>query len=371
LGLRDNQIPGLPPDFLDLTLQRPEDSVGFETQHLFRSQYINLTTGVGHTSITGSIDSQQAFSPPLDFLNSTDHVSLDLSHTNAYAYSYLKPVQRLTLTLGVSGDFTDGNSPDVAGINQVNPKFGVSWEPVAGTTLRAAAFRSLKRTLINNQTIEPTQVADFNQFFDDLNGTKAWRCGAAIDQKFAHTLFGGVEISRRDLQSPSIVTDSDVTTVTRSDWQENLACAYFFWTPHPWLALRAEYQFEHLKRDPGDNPNIVFGRTLGIEKMDTQRLPLGVSVFLPSGWSAAVTTTYYNQHGVFDRLDGQNSLSGQDNFWLIDAGLSYRLPKRYGFISVGASNLFNEQFQFFDTDFNNPRVNSGRMVFGKVTLALP
>jgi hypothetical protein len=42
-----------------------------------------------------------------------------------------------------------------------------------GTTLRAAAFRVLKRTLITDQTLEPTQVAGFNQFFDDANLTEA------------------------------------------------------------------------------------------------------------------------------------------------------------------------------------------------------
>ena len=60
--------------------------------------------------------------------------------------------------------------------------------------MRAAAFRVLKRTLITDQTLEPTQVAGFNQFFDDLNGTEAWRYGGAIDQKFTDTIFGGVRV---------------------------------------------------------------------------------------------------------------------------------------------------------------------------------
>jgi hypothetical protein len=45
--------------------------------------------------------------------------------------------------------------------------------------------------MINNQTIEPTQVAGFNQFFVDAEGTDAWRYGIAMDQKFSKDLFAG------------------------------------------------------------------------------------------------------------------------------------------------------------------------------------
>ena len=83
--------------------------------------------------------------------------------------------------------------------NQFNPKFGLVWNPFPSTTVRAAVFRVLKRTLITDQTLEPTQVAGFNQFFDDINATKSWRYGVAIDQKFSLNVYGGVEFSKRDL----------------------------------------------------------------------------------------------------------------------------------------------------------------------------
>lgn len=84
-----------------------------------------------------------------------------------------------------------------------------------------------------------------------------------------------------------------------------------------------------------------------------------------------MTATYYNQDGEFERLLTEEFESGQDDFWTVDAGVSYRLPKRYGFITVGASNLLDEEFNYYDTDRNNPRIHSGRMFFGSVTLALP
>jgi outer membrane receptor protein involved in Fe transport len=58
-----------------------------------------------------------------------------------------------------------------------------------------------------------------------------------------------------------------------------------------------------------------------------------------------------------------------DNFWIVDTALGYRLPKRRGLVSVGVSNLFDESFNFVDTDPFNPRVYPERLVYGRVTLA--
>src|SRR5712691_3758187 len=154
---RDNQ---LAPPVTSLDIQRPEHAVGAEFQHLWRSQYVNLTSGVGFFDITGHVDTTVSFDipppfgpGPVDMLSTT---STDLRHTNVYAYSYIHLLKNVTFTLGLSGDFTDGASPDVSGIHQFNPKFGVTWNPWPDTTLRAAVFRVLKRTLITNQTLEPT-----------------------------------------------------------------------------------------------------------------------------------------------------------------------------------------------------------------------
>ena len=49
----------------------------------------------------------------------------------------------------------------------------------------------------------------------------------------------------------------------------------------------------------------------------------------------------------------------------------YRLPKRYGFVTVGATNLFDEKFNYFEVDVDNPHIQPGRVFFARVTLALP
>ena len=340
--------------------------ISAELQHLFRSPYINITSGVGHFNVSREQILQLNFPPPLDFLNFSDAADLDAKHTDVYLYSYINLLKTVTFTLGASGDFfkTDSTAASIS-TNQFNPKFGITWNVLPSTTLRAAAFRTFKRTLLTNQTLEPTQVAGFNQFFDDEESTKAWRYGVAVDQKFSSTLFGGVEVSRRDLKVPMPVTDltTGVTSVVRKSWNEDLVRPYLFWTPHPWVALSAEYQYERFKRVAD------FGH--GFKKETTHRVPLGFRLFHPSGLSFATKATYLNQDGLFQRKGGICCESANSDFWVVDAAISYRLPQRYGFLSVGATNLFDRRFQFQESDFNNSTIQPKRTVFARLTLALP
>jgi hypothetical protein len=149
-----------------------------------------------------------------------------------------------------------------------------------------------------------------------------------------------------------------------ADWDEYLGRTYLFWTPHAWLALSAEYIFERLKRDERF--------PAGVTEADTHRVPLRIHVFHPSGLSAFLTTTYFNQDGRFGGITAVDPIRhGSDNFWTVDAAINYRLPKRYGFVTVGATNLFDEKFKFFDLDLNNTSIQPVRTFFGRVTLALP
>ncbi len=360
--IRENKIPQN-PIFTFTDQKRPERSFSGEIQHLFRSRYFNLTSGVGYAQSDGKVDISAGtiFPPPFDVI-SFPSSSTDLKHTNLYAYSYINVLRNVTFTLGASGDFANGDSPEFKDKRQFNPKFGLTWNLFPSTTVRAAIFRVLKRKLITDQTLEPTQVAGFNQFFDDLNGTDAWRYGAAIDQKFTKDIFGGVEFSKRDLKSPFVTTDVSGNPIGRvQDMDEYLARTYLFWTPHPWLALRAEYMFERFKSQ---------GLTDQPEELNTHRVPLGISFFHPSGLSATVNATYLDQDGRFVLIN-QNVRSGSEDFWIVDAGVSYRLPKRYGFITVGATNLFDKNFKFFDRDVRNTTMQPDRAFFARITLALP
>jgi tetratricopeptide (TPR) repeat protein len=361
----DDKLTDFDPDFFDFSLRSKIDLDGYgaELQHLFRSHYISLAGGAGHFKVNGRMIDTVAFGgfpdPPLSFNRGREHANL-------YLYSYVHLPKNVTLTLGASGDLYDPKQTNAESKKQFNPKLGVTWNPFAGTTVRGAAFRTLKRTLVTNQTLEPTQVAGFNQLFDDADATEAWRYGVALDQKFSPNIYGGLEWSKRDTEVPftSFATGQE----DRSNWKDYLTRVYLFWTPHPWLAFSTEYHYERFKRSRKF--------TFNVREIQTHKVPLGINFFHPSGLSASLKPTYYNQDGKFgEGFFGLPFTPGRDDFWVVDAAISYRLPRRYGFITVGATNLFDKRFKYFNTDLGsesiNPRIIPDRVFFFRLTLALP
>jgi tetratricopeptide (TPR) repeat protein len=352
----ENEVRFQPLPFLSVKFKTNSDNYNGELQHLFRSEPFNLVSGAGYFHI----DQRQVdtFTPP--GIESPTNTQVD--HTNLYVYSqinYLKPV---SLTVGGSADFFRGGIIDR---DQFNPKLGLTWSLFPGTVIRGAIFRTFKRTLITNQTLEPTQVAGFNQFFDDVEGTESWRYGLAVDQKFTGNIYGGVEISERDLKVPfKDFTDPTAPVVRTVKWEERLGRAYLYWTPHPWLALNAEYQYEELKRDSSFTANTA-------EIVRTHRVPLGVSFFHPSGLIAKLKGTFIHQKGEFQPQGSPPGVSipGEDDFWTVDASIGYRLPGRYGILSLEARNLFDKSFRYQDTDPASPTIQPERMVLFKVTLS--
>jgi tetratricopeptide (TPR) repeat protein len=347
--------------FVDAKL--PQKAISVELQHLFRYRLFNLRSGLGFFDIDGKSRTTTGFvfPPPLDIVTTT--LDESVKHFNVYTYAIINPIDSVSVTAGASFDYLKGDRAVIPNgrKSQFNPKVGVAWTPFPGTSVRVAVSRVIKRTLITDQTLEPTQIAGFNQFFDDPNIAEAWRFGGGIDQKFTSDLFGGLEFSRRDVEFPLIDISGPSPATQKLKGRENLGRGYLFWTPHRWLAVRTAYDFERFENDP----------MVGPKKVDTHRVPLGMGFFHPSGWSATVTATYYNQHGRVFRLATGLPQSAKEDFWMVDAAINYRLPKRYGFLTLGATNVLDKKFKFFDPDLNNPSIRPGRMMFFRVTLALP
>jgi tetratricopeptide (TPR) repeat protein len=365
---RNSQDTDRPENILNsVTLDFPQqDALSFELQHLFRSKWVDTVAGAGYFYVNAKEKDTIALNiPGLPSPFNEIYTSHDITtkHTNAYIYSYLKAMKGLTFTLGGSVDILDTEDPSSESRNQFNPKIGVVWNPLPNTTVRAAVFRMLKRTLITDQTLEPTQVAGFNQFFDDINATRGWNYGVAVDQKFTSNLFAGVELSMRDLSIPRRtlnVTTFQEEKIT-ADANEYLARTYLFWTPHPWLALSGEYQYERFTKDG----QVAFF----FREVTTHRVPLGIRFFHPSGISFLVRGTYINQHGRFIRQGAPEFEDGQSDFFVLDTSLSYRLPWRHGFVTVGATNVTDQHFRFQETDLRNPTVEPTRFFFTRITLA--
>jgi tetratricopeptide (TPR) repeat protein len=367
----------------DFGLGRNEKANSEEAQLLYRSGRVKLIAGAGRFDVH-STESNALGGDLAGFTQLTD-ADTKIGHTNLYAYSHFALPGNVTLTAGVSGDLFDetgtattstaipGVPPDspvptpaavLGKRDQLNPKLGISWTSMSGTTLRAAGFRTLKRTLVTDQTLEPTQVAGFNQFYDDASATRSWVYGGAIDQKLGKKAFAGFEFTGRELTIPQLLfPDGQPPVLEQRDGKERLARAYLFATPHAWLALGAEYEYEKFELDP----QLFFA----FRTVKTQRVPLSARFFHPSGLSALLSATYLTQDGEFKAPGGNDFAPGSRDFWVFDAAVRYRLPKRYGFVAIGVNNFTDEKSTYQATDSRNLRIRPGRSAYARVVLALP
>jgi hypothetical protein len=351
-------FPGTPGS---LTIHADIQGWTAEFQHLYGSRRFRLVSGFGHfqSNRKEAVDGILRIPVPPFAIPATERNEFDVNHTNLYVYSQIDAPRRVTLSLGSSADFLDGRGIEA---DQFNPKAGVSWQATSATTVRAAGFRTLHRSLISNQTIEPTQVAGFNQLFDGVEGEVAWRYGVGVDHKISRTLFAGAEISWRDLKHPSVTTRRGVVVgIVKNDWNESLGRAYLYSALHSRVGLSLEYLFERFDREGNLGEDQIVN-------LRTHRIPIGIAYFHPTGFVGRVTGTIVRQEGLFGTFG--LPAPGDDTFGVVDGSIGYRLPRRYGLITLGVKNLFEQEFLFQDTDPKSPRVLPGRLVVLRFTVTL-
>jgi tetratricopeptide (TPR) repeat protein len=303
-----------------LTLISDQESWKAEAQYMMTRAGVDVILGASY--FEGN-DDEQVITP---FFADTTH--LGPHHVNAYGYLYLPAYGKWPqLQLGVS---YDDLSSDVGDQSELNPKLGVIWKLADSVTLRAAGFRVLKRRINSDQGLEPTQLAGFNQFFDDQNGTLSEAGGVAADFTFSPTVTAGLQFTRRNLDVPFFNLTGEVFFQEQT---EKVASGYFYWLPSKRLSvsLQPAYQdFEH-------------GAAFTTLKLT--EVPLAVRFFLPSGLWMGASVTAVKESGEFTGPGGVD-VAGSDDFWVVDAIVAYRLPRRMGTISLQGNNLLNEKFQF-------------------------
>jgi tetratricopeptide (TPR) repeat protein len=258
-------------------------------------------------------------------LNDNGRIFSRQQQGNGYWYLNIRYPATVTWTLGASVDAQD-DSQDGKSRRGFNPKGGVLWNITPNTTLRAAAFRTQRRFLFGGQTLEPTQLAGFNQFYDDPNGTRADRYGIGLDQRFTPTLSGGAELSERQLQVPALGADYQ-------SWRETQYRGYLLWTPMSHWATTLEYYRE-------DFSNLESSEDGGPRDTQTQYIPASVAYFDPTGWFTRLRATHYHQR-VSD-----GSRSGSDDAVFLDLGLGYRFPRRLGLLEVQLQNLLDQHYRY-------------------------
>jgi hypothetical protein len=284
----------------------------------------------------------------------------DIDQLNAYAYGHIAVVDDVTWTLGLGYDAYSDDGDD---LDLLTPKLGVQWNVTNALRLRAAVARFLRPALVAEQTLQPTQIAGFNQFYDDVFGSKSWLYGIGLDARLTPRLYAGGQGTLREIDEIRFLDSRRVT----EDVTETGALAYLYWAAGDEWALTGEVRYDVYEYDEGvvDKP----------EEVRTFSTPVGVRYFNPNGLFAAAGVTWVSQD--VQRGGASAFPDGDDTFYLVDAGVGYRLPHRRGLVSLGVRNLLDQDFNYQDDAFrfggdrDEPALNPlipERTVLAKVAL---
>ena len=297
-------------------------------------------------------------------------LELDDRFLNGYVYARIRRLGPVEITAGAAFEKVDSPSgllpardsfiaaaPVGFEDSRVSPKVGVSIHATPSTVIRLAGFGRLSPFLGRVQSLEPTQVAGFNQLFDEPGGTRSLTWGVGVDQDFGGRVFAGLSLARRDLTIPEAYCEfpdafggcafqTPDRIVERSS-DEGLATVY----------LSAAFGRRVTGRIAYDHEDREFDRTqmsptgLFEDRVRTKRLTPEARVILPGGFFAVVRGTRYEQLvEQFDDLTSATRFPVRRTFWIGDLSLGYRLPDRWGTLSLDVRNFSDREYAFFLPD---------------------
>jgi tetratricopeptide (TPR) repeat protein len=340
---------------------RHSDVGQLEAQYLGSFGPLDVVAGAGRVVADSKVNDPAAFRPD---------TSGELRASDVYltASMALMPTLDVTARLGyadVDVELKDNQGEsfrgEETGTETLTPGVGVIWQPIDILRLRAAAARTVKLPYVANQTLQPTQLAGFNELYDDLDGTRADWLGLAADVRATDRVRVGAELSLRRLAHEYVSGNGH----RLDDQRDDRAMAYLYWTPTDRIAASLELVGEYYSADEDDFPEAL--------KVQTLTVPLQVTYTAPAGWFATARPAMVVQDTDLPDQPGQK-LDLDSHGLLVDLAAGYRLPKRRGIIALEITNLLDQDLAFQDESFRtsrgqvDPRFIPSRMFLATITL---
>lgn len=328
----------------------------------------SFTTGIRASSsaVEESIETQVPVGNPPVFVDIfSNNTATDRSGTG-YFYSNFAVTDTVQLTAGVAFESLVARQIDEEG---ANPKFGIEYRRGA-LLLRAAYFGTLSATQISREmlqpVLEPTGVAGFGQFTVDANGETARNYAIGADYTMGASLRFGAERVERSIDLPFFIIPAGSVDPEPGllRGRESTDRIDLHWMPTARFSLHAGWQYEFFNYHGQLTP-------YQFSELKTRRIPVDASWQIGKSLSLKLSGTYIRQAGVFapPSLTG-NSVADESEFPVFDASFQFRLPQRRGTVELGVRNLLDEEFNFQDTDPENPRVFPERFAFARFTVLL-
>jgi len=324
--------------FIDTDIDRSGDQA--ETQYQFNASKYNFVTGLGSYHVdadntilfdwTPTFGSACPPSPPFPPVPCIDIQNFKTTHNTGYAYFNTRFPESVMWTLGASYDDVKKESAE---IHEANPKFGIQWQLPKSQRIRLAYFEAVKRELLVEQTLEPTQVAGFNQFYDDINASKFRLSGIGYDGAFGTRVLFGLETIKRSIDKAQFYSGEFIF----QDRDKTISNIYVnFLASSSFMYSVSATRDNTRNKDPADPYQIV-----------TTTLPLKVKYFHKSRWFTEIVVTHIEQ----SRKISSGSSTDSENFKLVDASVGYRLPNRLGSLGIDIFNIADEKFSYQDSNY--------------------
>jgi len=312
-----------PSLFIQNTSRRDADSV--EAQYLYNSENYFITSGAGYFDIEELIEISSPFFalPPNRFFD-----------RHKYGYFYFNyRFSRILLTLGA--DYNELDYESTKKIKKSSPKLGLAWKLSDYSGFRLTYSKNIKKKLINASTIEPTELAGFNQFYDDLGGTIASQYSIGYDQRFGRKAFVGFSLTRRDMEVPIFLISNTVV----EKWEEHVVNAYAATVLTKNFSVNLNYIYDDFDQ-PQELVNKPFDITSHVVPIDFR--------FNSGRLTLSLATSYLDQ-----KVYTNTTMQG-DSFVLTDMYLTYQFSKNTH-IRLDVKNVFDEYAAY--QEIETPRVN--------------
>jgi Flp pilus assembly protein TadD len=342
-----------------------------EAQLVHRSSRINWIVGFG--GFDGTFEATST-------LGAGDEA--DEQYFNGYGYAKLRGLGPVDVVAGFAVENVDspvGLLPprdsnilpsDVAFKDTVvSPKVGATATFKSGTTLRAALFSRLAPSIGRLQTLEPTQVSGFNQFYEDVGGTQSDNYGVGFDQEIFKKVFFGASWLHREMEVPeSVCATPDPfsgcaflvgTELDIKHEDVDLVSAYVNGVIAKWVVASFDWVLDQRSFDT----TRISPLGLFQNYVETERYHPEARVFLPMGIFGVVGATYYSQRVVqFDDLTAPVYTTLTPRFWTMNAAVGYRLPERLGIVVLEGTNLTDREFDFYEQALQEQVIPARRVV---------
>jgi outer membrane receptor protein involved in Fe transport len=308
-----------------------------------------------------------AGAPALPFVASVD---TEFERFSGYGYYELKLADSLKLTGGLTYDWE--RYPDNLGQpplsskedekGRLSPKIGLDWTPGDGTRVRADWARSMGG-LINDSstTIEPSEIAGFNQSFRSLIPQSAGfgtppalvfeTYGVGVDHKFPTGTYLDLEAEFLTSSGNQLIGAYNgglggvaISEFSQSQYfNEQDVFASLSQLISKEVSVGARYSITAVDVTVDDYSPATAQLFPQHENSTLNELSMFANYYVPCGFFSQFQANWWAQHNA----NNQFSVTGPEpgaNFWQCNLYAGYRFPRRHIELAMGLVNMFNQGY---------------------------